>query len=280
MMDFVREKVCFYSSMYSGRSNMREIIECAHRKGVFGVEMMNFCDELRTPDMSAAKELGRLARGYGLALPVFSAGINLVGDCAKDNFDRLCRYAEICSELEIPILHHTVVPGLNLDASLASDRDGAFCAGVEATLRVNEYASRLGVKTVVENQGYVLNGAKNYLRFLSALEGKVGALLDVGNIFFASETPESLLAALPSLPLHVHLKDYAYCTESENPLYTSTERRTFADVEIGTGDVDLDAVAGLLRDRGYAGLYSLEFVRVKNEAEVDRVLDLIAKVFG
>ena len=281
MNDFVRSKVCFYSSMFSGTSNMHRIIECAREKGVYGVEMMNFCDELRSPDTSAAKELAALAHGYGLALPVFSAGINLVGeDVAEQNLERLCRYAEICSELEIPVLHHTIAPALTNvygdDVAIAE----VFKRGTDAALRINDFSARLGVRTVVEDQGFVFNGKENYRRFLDATEGKIGALLDVGNIRFAGESPEELLTVLTEPPVHVHLKDYIYCTESENPLFKDKLGRTFADTEIGRGDIDLSAVADGLRTLGYDGLYSMEYCHVKDLSEVDRTLAHVSRIFA
>ena len=95
MNDFIAERVCFYTSMFEGVSNMRKIIEYAHEKGVCGVEMMSFCDELRVPDMTIAKELGALARRYDLCLPCFSAYSNIVGEKKGRLHKKLTSYAEI-----------------------------------------------------------------------------------------------------------------------------------------------------------------------------------------
>ena len=280
MNDFVRSRVCFYSSMFSGTSNMHRIIECAREKGVYGVELMNFCDELKSPDMAAARELSALARGYGLGLPVFSAGISLVGENAEQNFEKLCRYAEICSELEIPVLHHTIAAALTNVYGDDAAIEEVFLRGADAALRINDFSARLGVRTVVEDQGFVFNGKENYRRLLDLSGGKIGALFDVGNIRFAGETPEELLTVLPEPPVHVHLKDYIYCTESEFPLYTDGQGRTFADIEIGKGDIDLRAVADGLKALGYNGLYAMEYCRVKDLGEVDRTLEHVSRIFA
>ena len=266
--------------MFRGSSNMRRIIECAREKGVFGVELMNFCDELKNPDMAVARELSALARGYGLALPVFSAGIDLVGEDAAQNFERLCRYAEICSELEIPVLHHTIAPALTNVYGDDAAIEEVFARGLDAALRINDFSARLGVRTVVEDQGFVFNGRKNYRRLLYLGEGKIGALLDVGNIRFTGESPEELLTVLTEPPVHVHLKDYIWCTESENPRYTDKFGRCFTNTEIGKGDIDLSAVADGLRALGYNGLYSMEYCNVKDLDEVDRTLAHVSKIFA
>ena len=93
--------------MYRGRSSSYEIIDCAERFEVGGVELMNFSTELSTPDIKIAKEIGKYARARGLSLPCFSVGIDAIAN-PEESAKRLRGYAEICSELEIPYLHHTI----------------------------------------------------------------------------------------------------------------------------------------------------------------------------
>ena len=47
MKNIVRDKICFYNSVYQGRSSAFEIADFAAKNGVGGVELMSFCDELR-----------------------------------------------------------------------------------------------------------------------------------------------------------------------------------------------------------------------------------------
>ena len=154
--DFIRERICFYSSMYPKRSSAYEISALADKLGAAGVELMNFCTELSTPDMKTAREIGAYLRDRSLTIPCFSCGINLVKDDGGEAMSLLRGYAEICSELNIPYLHHTVVPGLSA-SSLGGSIDELFERGTEAALEINEYAAHLGVKTVIEDQGFVLD---------------------------------------------------------------------------------------------------------------------------
>ena len=283
MSDFLRERVCFYSSMFRGRSCMREIIECARDFGVRGVEMMNFCQELRTPDVAAARELGTLARSYGLDLPVFSVGINIVGERGVEGMEQLRSYAEICSELEIPVLHHTIYGAIDPSRVPTPEmRAEIFDRGLEAALSVNEYAKGLGVRTIVENQGFVFNGYEWYLRFLEKAEGRIGALLDVGNIFFGGGDPCGLLDLMPTLPDHIHIKDYAFreATDDGRAIYRTPDMRGFCYEEIGRGAIDFHRFGQQLRSRGYAGLYSIEFEGVKDMDEVSRVLSFLERTLA
>ena len=48
MIDFAREKICFYNSMYQGRSSAFEIADFAARHGAFAVEIRHLSDCMDT----------------------------------------------------------------------------------------------------------------------------------------------------------------------------------------------------------------------------------------
>ena len=283
MSNFIADRICFYSSMFSGRSSAEQIIRCASDFGVAGVELMSFCDELKTPDMQTARRLGGMARERGLVLPCFSVGVNLVGDDRAERLAWLRGYAEICSELEIPYLHHTVISGLNPDLVL-SDAESKIAIGIESALLMNEYAATLGVKTIVEDQGFVFNGVSGFGRLYTAAEGRIGTLLDVGNIMFVDERAEDFGRAYADSLCHVHIKDYQILdTPPADPqlhAYKTLGGRYLLPAEIGTADVNLAAVGALLRDSGYQGYFGMEFERVKDLTEVARVLDRMRTHFS
>lgn len=282
MSDFLRERVCFYSSMFHGRSSAWQIARYAAKRGMAGVELMNFCEEFRTPNMATAREIGNYLRAERMTIPCFSVGTNLVGEDARSKLETLKGYADICAELEIPYLHHTVA--LYVDRESVAGREAAlFGRGVAAALEICEYAARLGVKTIVENQGFIFNGVNNYSRFIKETDGKIGALLDVGNIMFLDERAESFYPHIASATRHVHIKDFAL-TEAPHPTRPSFKTAGGAyltDCEIGTGDVDLEAIAGVLAKYGYGGVYSMEYSDcVEGEDEVTKTLRTVEKFFS
>lgn len=283
MSNFIADRICFYSSMFRGRSSAVEIINCAADFNVGGVELMSFCDELKTPDMQMARKLGAMARERGLALPCFSVAVNLAGDDRDARFEWLRGYAEICSELEIPYLHHTIIPGLN-PAALASGLESEIKRGIEMALRMNECAATLGVKTIVEDQGFAFNGVGGFGALRSASGGRIGTLLDIGNIMFVDERAEDFGRAYADSIVHVHIKDYKILdtppADPENRAYTSRGGKYILPAEIGTADVNLPAVAAILRDVDYKGYFAMEFERVKDMAEVERVLGRMSAIFS
>ena len=276
--DFVRERVCVYSPL-PWANNFKDLINYADQRGFCGVEFLNY-GEMETPDMEAACSLGALAKAKGLTLPCFSVGLSIVGPDGRNNIERVKKYAEIASRLEIPYLHHTVA--LKFSTRYTPEEMARyFDEGVEATLEIGEYAKKLGVKTVVEDQGFVVNGVENYGRFRKCANNCFDVLLDVGNIYFADETAGAFAEAFGDDIVHAHIKEY-YITKDDpgsSPTYRSAKGSYISTAIAGEGDVDLERVRSLLAKVDYRGKYSLEYT-LKDHTEMERTLEYLANLFG
>ncbi len=268
-MKIDRSKICFYSSMYSGRSSSYEIINCATRHGVGGVELMNFCDELKTPDVEIARKIGKYARERGLSLPCFSVGIDAIAN-PEQSTKILRGYAQICSELEIPYLHHTIALDYKCGALPTEEREKRFNTGAAIALSLADYCAPLGVKTLIEPQGYVFNGIEWVNRLLTLSGERIGVVADIGNTLFADTDPADFIRAMEKRICHAHIKDYAQSGVGYE--YISEGKNRFYDCEIGCGDIDIGAALLAFRTADYDGMYSLEFAEADGDAEVVRVL--------
>ncbi len=276
MMKIERENICLYTPVYSNRSSMQEVIERATTHEVGGVEFMNFCEELSTPDMAMAKRLGKEVRARGLKLPCFSVAADIYTD-GRAAVDMVLRYAEICSELEIPYLHHTVAFGLDGYSLTDEEREGRFNACVEAVQQLCDQAAGLGVRTLIEDQGFVFNGAKNCLRMAALTGGRLGFVADTGNIMFYDERAEDFIRAAGPYICHAHLKDYLLQDHpfEKGECYRTRLSHYVQDCELGAGVVDFAAVKAAFAEVGYRGMYSLELNGVRDAAELERVLHFL-----
>lgn len=277
MKDFIRERVCFYTSVFSDRFSEHEMLEYASSHGAAGLELFNYSEELKTPDMKAAREIGKRARQLALKIPCFSAGLDFASGNYSEKLELAKGYIDICSELEIPLFHHTLIFAL----SEPSDLDVAKRIGLETALLLSDYAKGRGVKTVIEDQGFVYNGLENYKYLIDASNSGIGILLDVGNTFFVDESPVDFLRGLGRKVDHVHIKDYEVSDFDAlgKARYRSRAGKYISSVEIGTGEVDFPKIAEELLSFGYSGVYSIES-SLSGEAEVDRVLDRLYRWFG
>ena len=158
------------------------------------------------------------------------------------------------------------------------EREQRFLRSLDSLLRFDEFVSSLGVKILIEDQGFMLNGARNCRRICDTSGGRIGILADIGNIFFVDETPEQLLNEVGDFVRHVHVKDYTI-TDSKidgKRNCVTLGGRIMNDAEIGTGDVNVADSLSLLERIGYGGMYSLEFAKVK-DGEVERVIRRITE---
>lgn len=282
MSDFIRDRVCFYSPAFPGRTSGYDVIEMAKKYGARGVEMLSFWDELTDCDYKVATELGRYAKSFGLYIPCFSLGTNLVGENAKHGIAMLKRAADVCSALEIPYLHHTVF--MSLDKRDVDGREDEIRnEGVAAALEISDYARSRGVKTLLEDQGMVFNGVKGYGKFFALSKGEIGTVLDLGNIMFVDEWAEDFGKAFSHNIDHVHLKDYKRTDKSSvaptGKHYVTRGGNYLKPCEFGTGSVRFSKVKSLLDEINYNGYFSMEFDRVMNEETLVRSLQFVTSVF-
>ncbi len=283
MKDFIREKLCFYSPAFPGKTSGYDIIDMAKRYGARGVEMLSFWDELVDCDYNEAMKLGKCAKENGLYIPCFSLGTVLVGEGASEALARLKRAADICSALEIPYLHHTIFMSLD-PKDVAGRKDDIRKEGIEAALILSEYARERGVKTLLEDQGLVFNGVDGYGKLMNMTEGKIGTVLDLGNIMFVDEWAEDFGLAFAANIDHVHLKDYIRVEKNNEPptkkYYTTEGGNYLIPCCFGVGSVRFDKVKALLDEINYNGYFSMEFDRVMDESTLEKSLEFVASVFG
>ena len=281
MTDFIRERVSLYSPIDKNNS-VFHIIEKAKEYGAAGVEMLSFYDELTTPSLSVAKDVLSKTRSAGLVIPCFSAGATLYGEGLKSEIDKIKNFIEMAAFMEIPYMHHTIYIPFKIE-EIKGDREDIFRVGIEAALELSDYAAKRGVKTIVEDQGLIFNGVKAYSRLISETEGKVGTVLDTGNIMFVDESAVDFARVFGKSIAHVHLKDYKILPSAESTAkarYKTLGGGYIGSIEIGCGDVDFRGVRAELDKVNYGGYYSIEFDKPDSISEIERTLKFIDSVFG
>lgn len=270
-----RSDVCLYTAICSEVSSAEEIIGYAEKLSVGGVELMNFCRELKQPDMAEARRLGAMARERSLKIPCFSAAVDFL--TKPDAVQTLQGYAQICSELEIPYLHHTIAKDFTVWDLSDREREDRFQRCLEAALDLCDYARSLGVRTLIEDQGFVFNGAENCLRLCGLSDEKIGIVADVGNCLFVDEQPEDFIRAAGKRICHAHLKDYLVTGEPhpQRKSYRTKGGKYLTDALIGEGSIDYAAVMEAFRRMNYQGMYALECPGIRTIEEANRILDRI-----
>lgn len=252
-------KICFYSVPYLHIKSYYDLIDCSVEHGLSFLEGFNRF-ELSYPDIEAAKRIKKYADEKNVKFSCFSVFINVVGDDGNEMIEKLKGYAEVCAVLECPYLHHTVASEFRNSDSVLADREENYRKGLEAVGAVYDYAAKLGVKTVYEDQGYIFNGTENFARFLRDVKRDVGVVVDFGNIYQVGESIEPFVEAFADRVCHVHIKNVTVDDVNvANTGMKTLQNKYMYEAELDKGCVDCEKIVSMLKDKGYNGYYSLEF---------------------
>lgn len=257
---------------------MLDTIELAEMLGLGGIELMNFCRELKTPDIDGAARLFNAAKEKDLYVPCLTVNSD-IPTSPDEAVETLKKYADICAALGIKYLHHTIAKDFRCYDISDIEINRRFEVCIPAVKQVCEYANSINVSILTENQGFVFNGVSNMRRLYERTGGKIGFIADTGNTLFLDEKPEKFIKEFKNNVYHVHIKDYKIADgdDPDEPVYISRGGMRFTDAEIGTGIIPLDCVINTLNDINYRGMFSLEFNGVKDCEEIKRVLKRITE---
>ncbi len=222
------------------------------------------CPALSSPE--EALRLREALEARGLRAACLSLCVDISGEDAGEAMDTLRRHIDIAAALGSPYLHHTLMPDIRPEAAAAAQADFAreFDRVVRRAQEICDLAGERGVACLYEDQGFVFNGCGPYGQFLEALErDNAGVCLDLGNIYFVSETPQAFAARFAGRVRHVHVKDYYYKPgggpHPGEAWLPTREGNWLRDTVIGRGVADCEAVFRILHRAGYDGYFSTEF---------------------
>lgn len=251
-------RISFYSRPFPRVTSYKEMIDLAAEYGMTGLE--GYCQyEFETPDLEIAKEMRAYAESKGIKFCCFSIFLNLVGEDAKEQMERLKKYADFAAALGSPYLHHTVINEIYNPENVLSRREELFYKGIEAAREIYDYAEKLGVRCIVEDQGFIYNGVEGFGRFLKEVKRDIGIVADFGNIRQVEEKVADLIRAFPEKIAHVHVKDVYVLPEQKGGGLPTINGNFMYGTFFREGDVGFDDAMQTLRNIGYKGYYSLEF---------------------
>ena len=231
-----------------------EAVRYCHEAGFAAFEPYPQRD-LESPDREAAIRIRDEAKRLGVKLPCFSTTANLTGEGRFAEIERLKQYAELLALMEIPLLHHTIYPPLKPEDVRSADElvDEAAAAARE----VYDYAEKLGVKCVYEDQGLAFNGIEGFGKFIDALNRPAGIVLDLGNVAFVGEKPATFAKKYLDRIVHVHVKDY-FINRDVPAQYRLIDGTEIAPTALGEGDMQIEEAISIVVKSGFSGWFMLE----------------------
>lgn len=272
----MNKQISFYSNPFPNVKSYYDMITVAEEYGLSAVELLNTF-ELKTPDFDTAKSLKEFADSKGIKICCMSLFINLAGENSKEKIEEVKKYVEIAKIFESPYLHHTVVSECRNPQNVLPFKNELFDKAIKAVREIYDYSEQLGIKTIFEDQGYLINGVEGFGEFLNKVDRNVGVVADFGNIYQSKNDIIEFLNAFADRVNHVHIKDIILTDDNLNGNgFKTISGKYMNDIEIGKGIIDFKRGIEMLKGVGYNGYYSLESgVNENNPQALKNLLSLV-----
>jgi sugar phosphate isomerase/epimerase len=238
-------KTCF-STLGCPEWSFPEIVSVASDLGFHGIEIRGIQRELYAPaidalspaHIGATKEtLARLS----LFVPCLASSCDLN---SEDVLDSAKAYIDTASALGAPYVR---LLGDKTPAPSAEIHPRVIAANIR---EIAEYARDKGVTPLIETNGFYAKTKTLGMMFSEMKTANVGILYDIHHPYrFFGEDPEYTIRNIAPYIRHVHIKD------------SIMEGGKVSYRMVGGGDIPVARIVKLLRDAGYDGFFSLEWVK-------------------
>ena len=253
-----------YSQLrHSGAYTEPELIALAKEMGFDGIEFA----EINTPDgkdkAEYAAELKAEADRVGIEIFNYAVGSNLVYE-SEEEFrkitDEVKKQLDIAKILGVKIFRHDATFDLKGEKSF----DLALPKLVRCIREITEYAQTLGIRTMIENHGYICQDSDRVERLYNAVNHEnFGLLVDMGNFACVDEDCALAVSRVGRYAFHLHAKDFLfksyYEADDENEFFPTRACNKLRGAIIGNGIVPVKQCIAIMQRHGYTGNIALEF---------------------
>lgn len=240
-----------------------KICDLAKEFGFDGIEFLDLrrADGTHAEAIKEAKAIRKHCEQIGLELCAYTVGGNLLAEDIEAEVDRLCKCAEVASTLGVKVMRHDVAFALPKKERYGW-REGI--ADMVPHIRcVTEYARSLGIRTCVENHGYIYQAPERVEELIRAVNHEnYGWLIDMGNFLCADADPVHATVIAAPYAFHVHAKDFLFKSADvpkPSGFFSTAGMNHLRGTVVGHGVVPVINCVKVLQNAGYDGWLSVEF---------------------
>lgn len=262
-------KICVSSYSFSklmakGEMNQLSVIAKAKEMGFDGIEFAG----IEPHDGSTREEYARKLKAeadrldYPIASFVFGADLinGTEGRTPEQEVEHVKSMVDIGAILGVPVIRHDVLYSMGEHA----DFDALLPTLSDRVRQVTEYAAGKGIRTSVENHGFICQDPDRCVALYKAVNHpNFGLLCDIGNFLCADAEPAAAVKMVSPYAIFAHAKDF-YVKSADQPdpgkgFFKSRGGNYLKGTVIGHGNVPVVECLQALKDAGYNGFLSLEF---------------------
>ncbi|MDN5900657.1 MAG: sugar phosphate isomerase/epimerase [Brachybacterium sp.] len=258
----------FHSKLSTGEMTLPQVIDWIAASEGEHLELAVLADDPDSPIPNLASDAAYVDRirdhaaSAGVALSNLAIGADLSsGDPAQTA--RVKEYVDLAARLGITRMRHDVVPHGGHDGDDTPLFEQVLPQIVAASKEIAQYAATRGITTSLENHGFFVQAADRIRRIIHAVdEPNFLTTLDVGNFVCVDEDPAGSVAQNLPYAMVVHFKDFYIRPVDAAPgegWFRSRGGKPLRGAVVGSGDIDLRAVARAISDSGFSGYAAIEF---------------------
>ncbi len=249
----------------AGKMNYFDAIEKAKEMGFDGIEFSGLPAEYVEQDarIEFAQKLREHAEKTGIEISAYlTSGCFVQETCEALEVEvaRLKNEIDVAKTLGVSLMRHDIMYKLPQYRTFNS----VVKEIAPAIREVTEYAASVGIKTMFENHGRVLQDYDRVEKLIDEVgHPNFGLLIDIGNFMCADIDNVACVSRLANLAFHGHLKDFRRFEYGTNYSLKSTfktrAQTSLLGCAVGEGDARSAQCMSILRDQGYDGYLTIEY---------------------
>ena len=231
-----------------------------------GFDFIEFTDLMPPEGESSidfAKRLREEADRLGMGITCYAVGACMALESDEEDdieFEKICRELDVAKVLKVPVFRH--------DAAFKLPKrfpffDTSLPKMTSNIRRITEYAEKLGIKTTIENHGFICQDSDRVEKIITSVNHpNFGLLLDMGNFMCTDQQSATAVSRCAPYAFHVHAKDFhflPYSSEEHEGYFRTRGQNFLKGAILGEGVVPVEQCLKIIKNAGYDGFCTIEF---------------------
>lgn len=260
-MKYAVSTYSFSRLIESGKMTQLDCISKAKEMGFDGVELVDIANFADGDVLGYAKKLADGAERCDIELSNFAFTADF---SVKSEFDNQIQWVkdmiDAAEILGVKTVRHDVLHGLGDYRSF-----GQLLPVISDACRIiAEYAEKKGIRTMVENHGFICQDSIRTEQLFNAVNHRNFSLLvDIGNFLCADDNPVTAVSRVAPYAAYVHVKDFLLKPGSgADPgegFFKTRGANYLRGTIVGHGAVPVKQCLDILTNAGYDGYVTVEY---------------------
>ncbi len=250
----------FSQLISAGKIDQAGVVDKAHEIGFGAVEFTDLAGNSLAEQKEYAAKIREKADKLGMDITAYTIYANLYQPgTVSAEIERVKGQLDVAKILGVPVLRHDACHRLTKTGNGRSF--ALMLPEISAAAReITAYAETLGIKTCVENHGFIAQDSYRVEMLFNAVNhDNFGLLVDMGNFVCADEDSATAVSRVAPYAIYVHAKDMSIHPATFEKGGFTRGGMKFMGEALGDGIIPIERNLLTLKRAGYDGVVSIEY---------------------